>query len=739
MGKASAARRAARTSNLAGMGHRTKTFGRILRINRFASPSSGQGMRRSRERLSQQRMGDRFEAPSGFFRRTGFPDPPRYPGLPYMRITLTLLGLALAAAVPAAAQAPVITEQGDPSVRADTIYRLAVDPADYPEDQHVLLLDDGVVRMEPDGTGVRTYRTVVQVLTQEAAENWGELSFGWDLRRERHRLNWVRVIDAATGQVISDKPVHDQESLAPVDFDAPVYTDRQTRRVSLGGVQPGVIVDYSYTTETLQPVLPGDWTGNWGIHTGAPTLRSRYILDVPAAYEPRIQERNLTFRRREQVRGGRRVYTWAVNDLPRIEAEPFAAVDSNTVFMGLSFAGRTDWADVARWYAGLSADRYTLTPEIEARLAEVVKDARTLDDSLRAVHRWVAQDFRYVSLSLGIGGYQPRTPEEVLRTQYGDCKDKATLFIALARRMGVNAHPVLLNSFGGAEADMPSINQFNHMIAAVERPGGGYTWLDLTAELIPWGEVSPSYQGAFGLVVHPDGRGEAVTFPRDEPSRNRMESLLAGELAEDGTFKGTFSTASTGALQYGLRGAFSSRISPRDRQEITRNMAQNEFEGARGDSLEIFDGKDLRAEPRTRLWLSGGRAATPSGGTLILTLPFGNGSNREIIAELEARKEPRRFDIDVAEVIGPVETVTEYRVTLPDGYRARLPRNVVAESAFGRYTAEFMQEGRELRVVRRVAGRRGTEPKERLPELLTFLRDMSKDDVQFIVVEPAGG
>lgn len=656
-----------------------------------------------------------------------------------MRITLTLLGLSLAAAAPAAAQAPVITEQGDPSVRADTIYRLAVDPADYPEEEHVLLLDDGVVRMEPDGTGSRTYRYVVQVLSQDAAENWGELSFGWDLKRERFRLNWVRVIDAATGQVISDKPVHDQESLAPVDFDAPVYTDQQTRRVSLGGVQEGVIVDYSYTTETLQPVLPGDWLGSWSIHTGAPVMRSRYILDVPDGYQPRIEESNLSFRRREQVRNGRRVYTWAVNDLPKIEAEPFMAVDSNKVYMSLAFAGRTEWADVARWYTGLSADRYTLTPEIEARLAEVVKDARTLDDSLRAVHRWVAQDFRYVSLSLGIGGYQPRTPEEVLRTQYGDCKDKATLFIALVRRMGVNAHPVLLNSYGGVDAAMPSIGQFNHMIAAVERPGGGYTYLDLTAEIIPWGEVSPSYQGAFGLVVHPDGRGEPITFPRDEPAHNRMESLLAGELAEDGTFKGTFTTASTGSLQYGLRDAFSARISPRDRQEITRNMAQNVFEGARGDSLEIFDGKDLRAEPRTRLWLSGGRAATPSGGTLILTLPFGNGSTRELIADLESREGPRRFDIDVADVIGPVETVTEYRVTLPEGYRARLPRNVVAESAFGRYTAEFAQVGRELRVVRRAAGRRGTEPKERIPELLTFLRDMSKDDVQFIVVEPAGG
>ncbi|HEX2077565.1 MAG TPA: DUF3857 and transglutaminase domain-containing protein [Longimicrobium sp.] len=653
-----------------------------------------------------------------------------------MRITATLLGLCLAA--PAAAQAPVITEQGDPSVRADTIYRLAVDPADYPEEEHVLLLDDGVVRLEADGTGTHTYRYVAQVLTQDAAENWGEISFGWDLQRERFRLNWVRVIDAKTGQVISDRPVHDQESLAPVDFDAPVYTSQQTRRVSLGGVAPGTIVDYSYTTETVEPVLPGDFSTSWSIHTGTPTLRSRYVLDLPAGYQPRIQEHNLTFRRSEVVRNGRRVYTWATNDVPKVEPEPFMALDSNRVYMRLAIGGRTEWDDVARWYTGLAEGRYELTPEIEARLAEVVKDARTLDDSLRAVHRWVAQDFRYVSLSLGIGGYQPRTPAEVFRTQYGDCKDKATLFIALLRRMGVAAHPVLLSSYGGGDPTMPSISAFNHMIAAVERPGGGYTYLDLTAELIPWGEISPGYQGGFGLVVHPDGRAEQVTFPRDEPSDNRMESLVVGELAEDGTFTGTFTTATTGSLQYGLRSAFSSRITPRDRQEITRNMAQNVFEGARGDSLEIFDGKDLRAQPRTRLWLSGGRAATPSGGTLILTLPFSGPSTRETIAELEARREPRRFDIDVGEVIGPVETVTEYRVTLPEGYRARLPRNVSAESTFGRYAAEFSQQGRELRVVRRYAGRRGTEPKERLPELLAFLRDMAKDDVVFIVVEPAG-
>jgi hypothetical protein len=61
---------------------------------------------------------------------------------------------------------------------------------------------------------------------------------------------------------------------------------------------------------------------------------------------------------------------------------------------------------------------------------------------------------------------------------------------------------------------------------------------------------------------------------------------------------------------------------------------------------------------------------------------------------------------------------------------------VVAESVFGRCRAEYVREGGELRVTRSYAGTRGTQPKERLPELIAFFREMSRDDVVFIIVEP---
>src|SRR5581483_8168077 len=137
------------------------------------------------------------------------------------------------------------------------------------------------------------------------------------------------------------------------------------------------------------------------------------------------------------------IYTWTTADVPRIKPEPFAA-DSNGVFMSVALAAPMSWQAIAQWYAGLARGRYTLTPALKRKLTELVAGARTADDSLRAVHRWVAQDIRYVSIALGLGGYQPRAPQAVFETGYGDCKDKATLFIALLERMGFTADPVLL-------------------------------------------------------------------------------------------------------------------------------------------------------------------------------------------------------------------------------------------------------------------------------------------------------
>jgi hypothetical protein len=630
------------------------------------------------------------------------------------------------------AQSPRVTPAGDPSVKSDTIYSLAVKPADYADQPYVYLLDDGVVTFEADGTGSRTYRQVVQILTPEAAERWGEQSFGYSTDREKLTLNWARVV-RPDGSVVSEKPVHEQESLAPVAMEAPVYSDEKLHRISLGGVAPGTLVDYSYTVKTLKPIIPGDFFTTWSVSTGRLTRRSRLIIDVPATMNPRISERHLSFARKEVTAGGRRIYTWARNDVPKPDIEPLAP--DSSYGESLVFASPIKWGDIATWYSGLAKGRYALTPQIEQALAKTVAASKTLDDSIRVVHRWVAQDYRYVSLSLGIAGFQPHHPSEVFANSYGDCKDKATFFVALMNRMGVTAYPVLLSAYGGVLRTLPSGHQFDHMIAAVDR-NGKRTYVDLTADIVPYGSLPPREQGEFGLVVHPDGTSEEITFPSEPSAANKAEVHLVGSLSPDGLFAGKWTRLASGAQQYAMRGSMSKSTKPdsTERARATLALANAIFDGSAGDSLQLFDGRDLSAEPKISVLIRHGKAASDAGGTEILTIPLRSYAVPSVISALEARG-ARKAPIDVEKVWGPHTEIEDLKLTLPAGWKAKLPPSDTATSVFGTYVSEYTQIGQELRISRRLTGAEGVEPASKYEELLAWMKKMSTDDAKYVILE----
>jgi transglutaminase-like putative cysteine protease len=634
-------------------------------------------------------------------------------------------------ALPLAAQAPVITPSGDPSVRSDTIYRLAVKPADYPDQPFVYLLDDGVVVHQADGRGRTTYRQVIQILTREGAETWGEQTFSYEAERQKLTVNWIRVLDL-NGKMISARPTHQQETSAPVSQQYPVYTDTRIRRMSVAGVAPGTIVDWSFTTETLKPLMPGSWGNAWTVTTGRPTRRSRLIVDVPASLTPRIEEWNAAGLRQTYERKGRRVYSWITRDVPAAEPEPFAGWP-NSVDVSLDVSSPTTWEDIAHWYAGLARDRYAFGAELEAPFRDATAEAGTREDSLRSLYRWVAQDIRYVSLSLGAGGYQPRTPAEVVASRLGDCKDKATLFITLARHMGAEAYPVLVNLDGEPDSTMPSPGQFDHVIVALD-DGGQRRFVDPTAELAPFEDLDLGLQGEFGLLVRPDGRSEHVRLPQEPVTANQTANVIRGQLGPDGAFTGRYTEHVRGAGEYSLRRSMASvpTMTAKEKDGLARALANQVFEGAAGDSLTLFDGRDLNAVPEISVRVHAPQAASRSGTDFILTLPLPSYSVSEMAAELEAHS-PRRYPIDAAKVLGPSSVRWELQLAVPKGWKAKLPANVTAEGRFGTYRSSYRQDGDTVWVERELTGARGMEPPERVGELISWLKAIAADNAQYLV------
>jgi len=629
--------------------------------------------------------------------------------------------------------------QPQPALPGDSIAKQAVDPARVGNNAVLWLLDDVMAHVELDGTGRRTHRTVVQVMSQAGVNGAAERQFNWQPGRQELTLDWARVL-RLDGTIVSDAPSADQTGDATASMQNPIYTDSRTRRISLSGVAPGTIVDVQYTLIDRAPWRAGDFLIGWQFTPAVPVRTSALRVNVPRGFTPHIIERNLSFRRTERDSADRHIYDWRLMAPPIVRPEPFAA-DSDGVHMRVLIAAPHPWDSVTTWYDRLARDRYTLDAPTAARADSMVRGARSRRDTLERLHKWIAQDVRYVSVSLGLGGYQPRSPAEVLSTGYGDCKDKTTLFVAVARRWNLDARPVLLHLNGVRERDPVSIARFNHAIVAVADADGRYTFTDLTANTIPYGELPASYRGSLGVVVRPDGRAETVRFPTLAAEQTGTRVQLVGTLRDNGRMDLLVDEAPLGDMAWALRAAFAVPLDSARRASGLRGMSGNYLPESTPDSLVAFNGLDFAQQARLRVWLRDGRGARPAGPVWLLHLPPAfrqlAGSAAATARELEAQ--PRRqLPIDAARVIGGRSNAVEYRVTLPAGWSAQVPPPVVATSFFARYESSYRLDGRTLVMRRQLTSRGdGVHAPERIVEVIAWMRAVAADDLEFITLTPA--
>lgn len=660
-----------------------------------------------------------------------------------MATTVFLCATALAipfAVTVAPASAQSLTAPA--SAPSDSIVRLAVDPAKNSGRPYFLLLDEGINRMERDGRSVRTTRQVYQIFDQNVVRGMSERAYGYAKSHQELRIDWIRVLKPS-GEVISDKPAQEQESDVPAALSNPIYQEQRVKRVSLAGLAVGTILDVQITIEEKAPYRENDFLLAWNVNSQIPVSRSRFVVDVPDGYAPKILERNLNFRRTEDVKDGRRIFTWAADNVVPYRGEAFAA-DSNAVVMAIAVSAPTSWNALAEWYNGLARDRYTLSPFVAQRADSLVRasGAKTRLDTIRAVHKWVAQDVRYVSVSLGIGGYQPRLPDDVLTSGFGDCKDKATLFVAALRRYKIAANPVLLSLTGKPDPALPSMFQFNHAIAAVQS-GTGWTYADLTAEFIPYGEIPDAYQGQFGIVVMPNGTAQEVRFPETPVVENYSEMRLHATVDTSGSVVVRVREETRGSPSIGMRTVFGATLDSARKTNLEKALAQRIFPtDASGDSLVSFDGKNFAVPTVVTYVVHADNVLKLVGSSRLFSMNTGfKGPARNyknLVRDLEARTS-REFPVDASRILGMVQTVTDLRITLPEGWTAELPKNVSATSFFGTYESTWTQQGREVRLVRRIHGARGVFPSQRIAEVIVWLKTVSADDYEFLSLRPAGG
>ena len=407
---------------------------------------------------------------------------------------------------------------------------------------------------ENDGTSVEEAEAVVLIQSQAGVKEFGQLVFGYSSATEKLEVEYVRV-RKPDGQVVVTPESTAQDFAPDVLKEAPMYSDYRERHVSVAALRPGDTLEYRTVTRTVTPLAGENF---WYQHTfpkGIVVNEDRLEIDVPKAREIKLKTPKHTPEIQEH--GERRTYTWVVKGIEPERDQDKDEEANEATGPDVQLTTFTDWKQIAQWYAKLQGERMTVDDSVRKQAEELTKGATTPEEKARCLYDFVALNIRYVSISLGIGRYQPHAAADILQSGYGDCKDKHTLLAAMLRVVGIQSYPVLIDSARKVDVDEPSPAQFDHVMT-LARVGQKLTWLDTTQEVTPYGLLLYQLRNKQAVVASEGADGGLQRTPADSPIKTFMRFVVDGKLTENGALDATLEFTAQGDRDWPMRAGFRS-------------------------------------------------------------------------------------------------------------------------------------------------------------------------------------
>ena len=597
------------------------------------------------------------------------------------------------------------------------------DKKDYSQEGFVIEQVRTLYRFEADGTGRKESIARVRVQSEAGVEQWGQVVMGYSSANERVEIPYVRV-RKKDGTVVTAPADSVQDLSAPVAREAPVYTDYRQKHITVPGLRPGEVLEYDIATVIHTPLAPNQFWTEYDFDKTNIVLDEQLEVNIPKdrtiklktkpGFEPTISEEN-----------GRRIYRWTTSHLEREDDDKKKdkkkrrkkKTDDDVPAVQLTTFGT--WEDVGRWYSNLDHDRRQPTPEIHAKADELTKGLNTDLEKVEALYDYVAKNFRYVSLSLGLGRYQPHAASDVFHNQYGDCKDKHTLLASMLEAEGMHASSVLINSSRKLDPDVPSPSQFDHVITVLPM-GKEEVWMDTTTEVAPFRLLSFNIRKKQGLVIPVQGAAHLEETPADPPMANTQVQTIDGTINELGKLNAKVSYVVRGDTELLMRIIFR-RVPSAQWEHLVENI--NAMGGLDGEitNLKVDDPAATKQPFQFSYEVSKANFLDWSKKKSDIDLPLSQFSLTDADDEdTGADAEPIKFG-------PPGEFTYRIKLTLPAKYTGHVPLPFSMKRDYGQYSASYKLDGAVFTAERTMTMRERELPAARAGDYLSFRRAVLSD------------
>ena len=463
-----------------------------------------------------------------------------------------------------------------------------------PAGADVIFVDDEeTVVFDTEGRAIRSRYVLYKVLTQKGAENWGDIAASWEPWHEERPSIRVRVITADNAvHLLDEKTITDAPAKESQDN---VFSDRRVLRAPLPAVAPGSLVEEEEVSKESAPFFGAGSVERFYFGGSEPVQHTRVVLDAPAALPLRYEVRLLPDLKPQRDEADGRVRV--TFDYGPMDA--FDDIDPNLpsdvpFYPSVTFSTGDSWRQIAAEY-GKIVDKQIAGADLKSLVGKLTAGKASRDEKAAAILQHLDREVRYTGVEFGESAMVPHSPGETLGHKYGDCKDKASLLVAMLRVANIPAYLALLNAGGREDVapGLPGMGMFDHAIVYVPGNGAGNAelWIDATDEYARLGEIPIGDQGRLALVARPDSDSLLHT-PISSSADNTLTEKREIYLAENGPAKVIETSHPHGSIESSYRRAYADKENKAAKDELT-NYVKSQYMAEKLDRMDRSDPTDL--------------------------------------------------------------------------------------------------------------------------------------------------
>lgn len=588
-------------------------------------------------------------------------------------------------------------------------YRAAGEP---PRGDAVVLLDQGSVEVAADGSSIERVHSLVQVLSPEGVERWGE------------------VADLPPGATVERLRTIGPDGSS---HEAEIIPGKSS--ITLPALQLGGFVEIAYVHGLRGASLANrSWLGRdflFGL-VRTPIRRSLYTVAAPADIELTIERHHGAPAPQVRQRGDHRIYTFEMRDVPAVRPEPHGPPLPELV-PRVQVGFGADWRDL-RDILRLELQKATRPSPAVERFARNAAGPEGPDgDRVRRLFRTVCNDIR----RSGADDDFSVPASYVLARREGN---RVVLLTAALRSLGFQPRVLLARTAAHARdrGPLPNEGDYSYGVLAVTvaaANGPRQLWLDPAERFNPFDVLFSNLSGMPAIeVTGTDPERVFTRLPADHGERRRKRIELALELTRDGTLAGSGLEAIGTAQAVRYRQALHAMDRARRRQVLEAGL-NGTFSGALLEQFEIANETDpsrpleIRYRFRAPGWarLRRGRLELPGG-----FYPF------QLVANLvdgDERKTP-------LVLTDRTDTATHIAIALPPGARAEPPEPLRLSAPLSSFRMEARQQGRRLVIDKQLRVESGRIAPADYPAFRRFCQQVDAADTAGIAIrldeEPTG-